>query len=295
MVSIGPGAVLRVLRQCCHEVESRGPWQWQCLVRNSELLSIAASLGNGFLHLEYRTAEMEKRAPFLERALRANKTLPGGVKLVLGATDNDLHLRSDLPLEDAGRLRNSFERALHGFHEGEAAFTTLRVANDRSFPSPVCGETNSGQLKEVLSEVAWPHTERASNDFSAELDAEGARRASLRLSDRDLETNVELFRSKDPSNTVRRALAAFLLSASRTLCMVRAYAETADDQELYGFQVSLSSAPAPEEVQDALAALSIAHRMCAREANVLLTETTAEHYLAARRFLTANQSGDEEE
>ena len=207
----------------------------------------------------------------------------------IGQHGNDLHLHCDLPLVDDEQLRNSFERALNGFHEGGAA---LRAANEGS--SSVCDTTNPDGLKDLLNKVAWPHSERGTNDFSAELDAEGARPASLRLSDRDLEANVELFRSKAPSTAVRRALAAFLLSASGALCMVRAYSESAGDQELYGFQVSLSKAPAPEEVQDALAALSIAHRICAREANVLLTETAAQQYLAARCFSTANQLGEEE-
>ncbi len=289
MASTSAGIVLRVLRQCCDEVESRGPWQWQCLARNGGLLSIAASLGDGFLHLAYRPWDTERSALFLERALRANRTLPGGVKLALGQHGNDLHLHCDLPLVDDEQLRNSFERALNGFHEGGAA---LRAANEGS--SSVCDTTNPDGLKDLLNKVAWPHSERGTNDFSAELDAEGARPASLRLSDRDLEANVELFRSKAPSTAVRRALAAFLLSASGALCMVRAYSESAGDQELYGFQVSLSKAPAPEEVQDALAALSIAHRICAREANVLLTETAAQQYLAARCFSTANQLGEEE-
>ena len=48
------------------------------------------------------------------------------------------------------------------------------------------------------------------------------------------------------------------------------------------------AAPDSEEVNHGLAALSVAWRMCAREASVLLHEAAARCYLAARDLSTTN-------
>jgi hypothetical protein len=293
LVSTTAGIALHVLRQCCHEVQQNGPWHWQCSMRIGRALSIEASLGDGFLNLSCRPEGIGARSHALEQALRANRTLRGGVKLALGSSDCDLHLRADLPVVDEKRLRNSFERAVIGFQCEATALGEHNAPPESGARSSV--ETSPDGLKELLSEASWPYTQRGANDFSAELEAESARRACLRTNERDLEANVELFRSRTPTNAVQRALATFLLSASGALCMVRAYSQPVEGEELYGLQVSLAKAPAPEEVQDALGALSIAYRMCAREANVLLTDAAAQCYIAARRILAVNQPGDEEE
>ena len=293
LVSTTAGIVLHVLRQCCHEVQQNGPWHWQCSMRTGRALSIEASLGDGFLHLSCRAERIAPQTHALEQALRANRTLRGGVKLALGSSDRDLHMRADLPVVDEKRLRNTFERAVIGFQCEANALGEHNAPPEGGACSS--GETSPDGLKELLSEASWPYTQRAANDFSAELEAESARPACLRMNERDLEANVELFRSRTPTNAVRRALATFLLSASGALCLVRAYSQPAEGEELYGLQVSLTKAPAPEEVQDALGALSIAYRMCAREGNVLLTDAAAQCYIAARRILAVNQPGDEEE
>jgi hypothetical protein len=77
--------------------------------------------------------------------------------------------------------------------------------------------------------------------------------------------------------------------------MARVCAVEADGQTSFGLQVGLPVAPAMEEIDHALAALSIAHRMCAREANVLLNDAAARCYLAARDVSTNHQPGYEEE
>ena len=54
------------------------------------------------------------------------------------------------------------------------------------------------------------------------------------------------------------------------------------------------AAPAAEEIDHALAALSIAYRMCAREADVLLNDAAARCYLAARESSTNPHQHEEE-
>jgi hypothetical protein len=76
--------------------------------------------------------------------------------------------------------------------------------------------------------------------------------------------------------------------------MARACAVEADGQTSFGVQVGLPAAPAMEEIDHALGALSIAHRICARETNVLLNDAAARCYLAARELSTDHQPTKEE-
>jgi hypothetical protein len=137
-------------------------------------------------------------------------------------------------------------------------------------------------LAESLRECSWSCTKRGPNDFSAELDAQAAPPASIRIVGSNLELSVELVRCSEPAEATRHAINLFLLTATGALRMVRAYAAQAEDQECYGLQVILPSSAASAEIDHALAALSIAYRMCAREAAVLLQDAAARHYLAAR-------------
>lgn len=53
---------------------------------------------------------------------------------------------------------------------------------------------------------------------------------------------------------------------------------------MVGLEVSVARDAAPEEIDDALGALSLAYRLTEREAGFLLNETAARSYLEARRF-----------
>jgi hypothetical protein len=114
------------------------------------------------------------------------------------------------------------------------------------------------------------------------------------MTENGLELSVELVRANAAAEMSRQALAVFLLTVSGALRMARGYAMAADGQESYGFQVCLPAAPAAEEIDHALAALSIAYRMCAREADVLLNDAAARCYLAARESSTNPHQHEEE-
>jgi hypothetical protein len=140
-------------------------------------------------------------------------------------------------------------------------------------------------LGALLRETSWTFTERGPNDFSAELDAESAVPARVALVEDQLILSAELVRCAAEEMT-RRSLALFLLTASGALRLVRAYAVQTESEWCAGFQVCLPAAPAAEEIDHAMAALSFAHKMCARESNVLLDEAAACCYLAARDLPT---------
>ncbi|MGD0293337.1 MAG: hypothetical protein ABSB30_05740 [Terracidiphilus sp.] len=270
----------RVLNKCACEMEPSGTWCWQCVVKNGARLNLAASFDEGFLQLACRLEAIHKTTLALEDAMLCNKTLTGGVKLALDPASRGLHLRTDIVVLNEEQLQTRLEWALQGFHDGNRLLKSPNSLNDYRISQTV---PDSGvDLAELLHESSWPCAERGPNDFTAALDASAAPPASIRMKGNCLALSVELLRCNATADITRQALAIFLLTASCSLRMVRAYAEHADEQICFGFLVSLPSSPATEEIQHALAALSVAFRVCARETNVLLHSAAATHYLAAR-------------
>ena len=107
--------------------------------------------------------------------------------------------------------------------------------------------------------------------------------------------SVEMVRCNRAAEATRLALAVFLLTASSALRLARAHAVDDEGQQRFGFQVCLPPAPTTEELDHALAALSIAYRTCAREANVLLDDAAARCYLGVRDFRCTTNPENEKE
>jgi hypothetical protein len=283
----------RVLNKCACEMESSDPWSWQCVVENGARLPLAASFDEGFLQLVCRPDAMHKTALALEDAMLRNKSLAGGVRLALCSAGCGLHLRTDLVVLDENQLRDRMEWALEGFHDGTRLLESPDAHNEGS--SLQAAPVSDAALADLLRECSWPCAERGANDFSAELDASAAPPARIRMNGSNLELSVELLRCDAAAEITRQALTLYLLTASSSLRMARAYAAHADGQISFGFLVSLPSTPAAEEIQHALSALSVAYRMCARETHVLLHSAAARHYLAARNPSTTDDNNFEKE
>jgi hypothetical protein len=283
----------RVLNKFTCEMEPSGPWSWQCVVENGARLPLAASFDEGFLQLAYRPDAIHKTALALEDAMLCNNSLAGGVKLALHPSGSGLHLRTDIVVLDERQLHNRLQCALEGFHEGTRLLKSPDSRNNLrdSQPRPV----SDVALDELLRETSWPCVERGPNDFSADLDANAAPPASIRMRGNCLVLSVELLRGYASEDRTHQALAVYILAASSSLRMVRAHAERADGEISYGFHVSLPSSPAAEEIQHALAALSVAYRTCARETSVLLHDAAALQYLAARNPSTTEDRQSEKE
>ena len=279
---------VRVLNKCSAELRPEGPWRWSCVVQNGARLAVAASLEDGFLQLAFRPETTRATAWGLERALKANNTLAGGVKLALDSGSRGLHLRAEIAVLEEQQLMDRFERALDGFHHGIGLLKSSDCEARAGHAAAQYAAGFSANLGELLRESPWGCAERGPNEFSVELDAKSAPPARIRMTESGLDMSVELVRANQAAEPCRQALAVFLLTVSSALRMARAWTATADGQESFGFQVSLPAAPDPEEVNHGLAALSVAWRMCAREASVLLHEAAARCYLAARDLSTTN-------
>jgi len=287
--------VFRVLDKCSSELRPDGPWRWKCAVQNGTRLPISASFDDGFLQLACHPGMIRKSANALERALLGNGEMTGGVRLALCGASGDLHLRTDILFLDETQLLDRFHLALNGFHHGAHLLKTLD-SDSRSKCAEATQAVAPGiNLVELLHETMWATAERGPNDYSVELDAASAPPATIKLTENGLVASVELVRSEATAETTRQALAVFLLTASSALRMVRAYAVKTGEQMSFGFQVGLPHAPAIEEIDDALAALSVAYRNCARESNVLLNGLAAQSYLSAREDSTTEDHQPEKE
>jgi hypothetical protein len=270
----------RVLDKCTRELEPVGPWRWRCVVQNGARLPMTASLEEGFLQLACHPDGIRREAVALGRALLGNGTLPGGVKLALNAASRDLTLRTDIVLLDEIQLLERMRWAVQGFHEGHRLLKF--PGSNAARAAKQISDADGVHLGELLRESSWTFAERGPNEFSADLDAVSAPPARIAMIEGQILFSVELARCAVAAEATRQALAIFLLTASGALRLARAHAMETDGDWSFGFQVCLPAAAATEEIDHALAALSIAHRMCARESSVLLDEAAARCYLAAR-------------
>ncbi len=284
----------RVLGKCSSEVQPAGPWRWRCLVQNGARLPLAASIEEGFLHLEGHPETPGATMPLLERTLRVNASLAGGVKFALDAAGGGLLVCADLVLLDEAQMLARLPWALAGFHQ---AYSRLPAMDSGAHTAPAQGEVTAGaRLAELLRETSWSSTERSLNEFVADLEADSAPPARIAVNELGLVFTLDLARSAPALEAVRQALAVFLLTCAGGLRMVRPFAvEEEAGQMKFGFQVCLPAAPAAEEIHHALGALSMAFRMCGRETSVLSDEATARCYLSVRSVpLTLNTDNAKE-
>lgn len=272
------------LDQCSVEVRPAGRWCWECVLRNDANTPVTANLREGFLELAGPAKAIRDRSCALERALLESNTLAGGAKFALDAAGSSLYVRADIPLLEETQLLEQVCWAMAGFHCGPSG-----VESDGSPDAdPRTSSSAMKELGELLRETSWQATERGPDEFSANLDADSAPPARIKANEQGLLFSVELARANVAAQVSRDALTEFLLSAGSIVRMARAHAADVDGQRSFGLEVRLPCTATAAEIDHALAALSVACRMCAREANVLLDETAARCYLAVRNVSTTH-------
>jgi hypothetical protein len=284
----------RVLGKYSSEVKPAGPWRWRCVVQNGARLPLAASIEEGFLQLAGTPEVPGQLTPLLERALRANASLAGGVKFALDAASRGLLVCVDLVLLDELQMLARLPRVLEGFHQ---AYSLLPAIDSPLAAVAARGEAaDLGRLLELLHETAWACTERGPNDFVVAIESASAPPARITVNELGVMFTLDMARSAPSLEAVRLALAVFLLTSAGRLRLVRPIAvEEQGGQMKFGFQVCLPPAPAAEEIHHALGALSMASRMCGPETSVLSDEAAARCYLSVRSVpLTLNLENEKE-
>jgi hypothetical protein len=267
------------LSECFDEVEQIAPWRWRCAMRDGGGLLVSAILTDDFLRLATEPHVASGIEPVIERAFELNTHLAGGVKAVIDPRGQQLKLCTDIVVLDKSQLRDRLTWSSHILCD---ALDALQFDAAVGIEHQSTAKITSSDVSEFLRETSWEFTECAPDEWSVALDTEVAPPAKVRLHENGIFASVELIRVDSAAMAPRRALALFLLTTGWVLRFVRACASDSGTQKVFAFGVGLPPAPAPEELHHALASLSVAHRMCAREADVLLDEAAACCYLALR-------------
>jgi len=259
--------LLHVHAAACEQIE---PHAWKVEIANGSAVHGTARVVDEWLVLESTPNDVAGRDPW--ELLGWNAALPGAVKFALRRGDATPHVRAELPLAadiDVGlRLRQSFE--------GLSVASALLTGKPHDLSPAVDGD--GIDLPGVCAEAGWPFVARPSGALAVTLETgTGFHQAILTTDGSALRISASLTTDDASRPAVcRAAVAALALRASAAVRMVRA---AVADRDLR-LEVVLADAPAPAEVRHALAALSVACRMTARETAVLADdETVAGLYL----------------
>lgn len=247
-------------------------------------------LGNGRLHMaatqhsewiEYRAALARKATePTPWRVLEINRTLPALARLTLDDAGH-LCLRADQwTAGGAGpdHIAPAFEAAHHALG-GELELLAEPVPPD---------EESWARWPRAAAELGWTVSLRSGQRCLVDLDVPtGFHQATVAALGQGIRAFVSLLRlSLAPEP--REAIGRFLLSATDDLRLVRAasfsHRSGSDDAAAIELEVALAPNAIPDDLDRALAALSVACRHVSREVQALAEGPVA------RRFLESTQT-----
>jgi hypothetical protein len=218
-------------------------------------------------------------------ALNWNHEFDGGAKLVLSADGRTPGLHAEFPVDDGVDPEPLAREALSGL-SGAARFIRRRLAgqSDRQTRLPVKSDRDPCDLASLCSASAWPRHPRA-NGFAMSLEtADGFHQALVEQDSRwGVVARVEQVVLAEWTEASRHASAQFLLHANGSIRFARAICwSPVDGQQALGFEVLLGWNVSAQQLSLALAALSVACRLCAREIGSLGEERIASAFLRLR-------------
>lgn len=194
-----------------------------------------------------------------------NRTLPCCLKLAV-FTDGSVHIRAELPIIDDDELSVSLTGVLCAFGASHV------VAADNAAPDAQVS------LGELSTEAGWQYTDRPDGRIAVELEVPGVFQQAIidRVPDGLTRVGADLGASASiDAPGCRPAVAALLLRVAGAVRMVRVAADCSADGFRPRLEVVLSPPAKAAEVGHALAALSLACQLCAREVEVLRSDETA--------------------
>ena len=240
-----------------------------------------------------RVAPLRARQPCAWTLLEANGLLGAGSTFALGSGGiASVQVEARLaPGSDPGEADERAQAAI----EAAGALLARLAAGERVTRAPREEAAEPAaidlDLPALVAAAGWPFTARAAGRLVVPLDLPGGAFLQAGVEarpNRTVEVAVELARLEPglPA-TSREAIAHLLLAASGAVRRARAVAEEgAGERWAVGFEVVLDVLDArqgPGELDQALASLSVAARLCGREVRALMDESVAGLYLAARK------------
>lgn len=304
------------LKKYSPSVEQIGHGQWEFALSNGAALQVTAQMDEEWLLLKVPLNNSKKHGPTASRdfwellqgmlmeaslwkhgrvweLLQWNADLTGGGKFALLPEEQSINLRAEIPLGEDVDLAGRIHQACTGF---KTALERLRGGKTKDYqagPHPAIFAADPVQsagpdLSRLCHEAAWPFTERSAGKLVVDLDVpDGFYQAIIQERMSQVHVSVELAacESLSLSQLCRQALGALLLIACGMVRLARATAEEREGRTAVRFEVVFVSPPCAAEMAHALSALSVACRLCGREAKVLQQdEGAAEEYLALRRM-----------
>ena len=284
------------LRQGAKAVRVIDGTGWKFELRGEVPLPVTARLKKGWLRLcsPLSAPSSSRPAPeILDRMLAQNVELAGGAKFTL-ADDPPLPcLAAEILLdeEEESDLAARISRACDGFVQGLQEFAGGQHSNESHTEDAQgsCGKEDLDEaafdLVTLCKETGWPLAERTGNQVAVELDVPGCFCQALvqPKGRKGLHLGVDMECAPSVSVASRNALDVMLLHACHFLRLARATTRTAAGATAYGWEVSLDRVAGAREVEYALAALSVACRLSAREVSVFQQdESLARRYLMLR-------------
>ncbi len=280
--------VLTALNQQASRVEQVGPGRWRLRLRNGAAHQGTARVEAGWLTVDIEPAGRQPADPWA--MLLATAEAPAGVKLTMDEACGTSHLLGELSLalDETCELDQRVGELLGGVkdflaaskggkqptaHEGGASSA---VASAPPGPAPAAAE--------LCREAGWPFTERSEGRVAVmlELQRQPFQAVVEPRPNGALVASVTLASGREPPcDPHRRALALLLLSASRSVRLVRAAAvEEADGRFEARLEVALRFGAGAGDLADALSALSVACRWCGPEVELVHESSLiAETYL----------------
>ena len=298
MIMDGPGgrndAIHDALRACTTAVQKRCADQWDFELKNGQVFNGRAGVSEPWFEMAIELIKpgRDKAAPDAEtlgRMLKRNSDLPDGIKIVLTPL-YDLALRVDVPMGRNGNLRRQVSRACVGLKN---SCSRILVGEDRSGEKMAQADLDmppgrglSPDLQSFLREEKWEFTEKEDGArMAVNLDVPGFQQAfinqvapgAIRVA-----TTLGTWDRSMPA-ACRHALAFLLLRTAGIVRMVRSTFLEQEKRTTLGFEIVVPVNDSTKEaLEHALTALSVACRLCLKEAKALGKEHVASEYLATQ-------------
>ncbi len=299
MTVTSPGSIYEAveagLDRGAGRVTPLGAGRWKASPAAGSTLSIVVRVDGDWLVLR---ALMEGGEPVdraeAERLLRRNASLDWPAKFFLCGSAPLAGVMAEVLLTgDAETLEQRVAQACGSFARAVEAY---RGRDSQAvFRWGGAGDAcEQARLASLCGEAGWAGFDRSGGRVAAPLETPGDAGEALVEAgpDGSVRAWTHLGELPDAPTAVREALVDLLLRVGSVVRPVRAVAAEHDGAPGLGFEVLLPPPASGEALGDALAALSIARRLCAREARALNNELIAREYLRARARNPANEPPD---
>jgi len=262
--------------------------QWDLVFRNGSALSVQANLVEDWLQIHADPGAAAGSTRIWE-GLKWNSGLDGAAKFVLDFPARSLGIQAEIPLCEEVNIMpglnatlSGFERAASLFHDPSSRATDAETKS----PGERAAQDSTLPLQQLLTEADWPVTERSEGSCAVELDSKNDFHQALIKTEQDGSrwASVELATWENPTPVSLKALSVLLMTASGVIRMARPAAEDRGDRITARFEIRFSPDASPALLDRGLSSLSVACRLCGREAALLNNRRIAEEYLAVRQF-----------